>query len=115
MKKIKIIWNKPTAHSRFWSLILFLGILPSAAFYTGIRVQALKREQEIIQKSSYQILFQSERGICRVSDCTIQGGGAVKASSTTSMPVINIISPRQGERLTQKSDEVFHVTLTEDF
>ena len=72
MKEIHIVWNEVTAHSRFWAIVLFVGVLPGSAFYAGVRVERLRNEQNRLTQFSQQTLFQSEHGMCRISDCTLQ-------------------------------------------
>lgn len=105
-KRVKIIWNKSTPHSRFWALLFFVGVLPAASFYAGVKVEELNRDQEVLQRSSYEVLFQSEHGNCRISDCTIQPiENAKKAAgaTNTTIPAIQVVSPKQGDRLDSKT------------
>jgi len=105
MKEINIVWNKVTSYSRIGALILFLGVLPIASFYVGIRVERLRNEQIRLDQSSQHILLQSEHGMCRISDCTIQGlvGGqrlnAGQATSTaTSSATISATSSKTSSK-----------------
>ena len=99
MKEINIVWNKVTAHSRFWALVLFLGVLPLLAFYAGLKVETYKVEQDRLTGGSQQILFQSEHCMCRISDCTIQN----LSNELTAPQTIEITSPKQGSHISPKS------------
>ncbi len=109
MKEIHIVWNKVTAHSRFWALVLFLGVLPAVFFYIGVHVERLSNEQNRLTNLSEQTLFKSQHGMCRLSDCSIQGATTLDpviapvSTSTVANPVINVISPKQGEKLSTKA------------
>ncbi len=105
MKEINIVWNKVTVHSRFWAIILFIGVLPSLAFYAGIKLDNLINTQDQLAQLSKQTLFQSEHGMCRISDCTIQsvaGGGKIVPGVNVS-PAIKVVSPQEGDHVSPKS------------
>ena len=105
MKEINIVWNKVTVHSRFWAIILFIGVLPSLAFYAGIKVDNLINTQQQLAQLSEQTLFQSEHGMCRVSDCTIQSAveGTKIVSGANLSPAIKVVSPQEGDHVNPKS------------
>ena len=99
MKKVKIVWNEVTVYSKFWAIILFVGVLPASAFYAGMRVERLIDEQRNLLESSSQVLYQSERGTCRLSDCSLQN-----VNNKTSIPAstIEVVSPKQGDHIDPK-------------
>jgi len=98
MKEMNIVWNKVTTHSRFWAILLFIGVLPASAFYAGQRVERLKNEQSQLYQFSQQTMFQSERGMCRISDCTIQ-----ELVGNKKVDSIQVTSPKSGEKVSPKS------------
>jgi hypothetical protein len=107
MKEIHIVWDKVTAHSRFWAIVVFIGILPASAFYVGLRVERMNEESQRLTAISQRTLYQSEHGMCRISDCTLQPADnsqtTIQDSSTqdssTQTSSINVISPKQGDRV----------------
>ncbi len=84
MEKIHIVWNEVTSYSRFWAIVLFIGLLPGTAFYIGIRVERSKWQEAQLTQASQHILVQSQRGMCRVSDCTIQSLAVSPSSAISS-------------------------------
>ena len=103
MEKIHIVWNEVTSYSRFWAIVLFIGVLPGTAFYVGVRVERSREQEAQLTQASQRILVQSQRGMCRVSDCTIQSVVAIpsstissttQATSTASSSVISASSKR---------------------
>ena len=105
MKELNIVWDKVTTHSRFWALVIFLGVLPALAFYAGIRTEKLHNEQESLTIMSQQTIFKSEHGMCRVSDCTLQPLSGIYQNSAKALSSegINIISPKKGDHIDPKA------------
>ncbi|MEI6396713.1 MAG: hypothetical protein WCO48_01400 [Candidatus Taylorbacteria bacterium] len=98
MKEINIIWDKVTPHSRFWAIIIFIGVLPAMAFYVGMVVEKMNETQSQLYQFSQETLLQSSRGMCRISDCTLQDILGAKKSDS-----IQVVSPKQGDHINLKS------------
>ena len=105
MKEINIVWDKVTAHSRFWALVIFIVVLPALAFYTGILTEKLNNEQESLAIMSQQTIFKSEHGMCKVSDCTMQPLTGTDQNTTSQRPsgVVDIVSPKKGDHINPKT------------
>jgi hypothetical protein len=85
MKEVEIVWDKVTAHSRFWSIIIFIGVLPAFCFYIGMKVQGIIDENSKIYTSSTQTVFNTEHAKTYLPDemRAAPGSSADIASSTS--------------------------------
>lgn len=103
MKEVHIVWNKVTAHSRFWAVVIFVGVIPATAFYAGIRVESYSNYNAQLSRSAQQILYRSERGLCRVSDCTLQTTDNSNTTTPASTSTIKVVVPKQGQHINSQS------------
>ncbi len=81
MKEIHIIWDKVTAHSRFWSIVIFIGIIPALSFYAGMKMRGYRDANIQVYQSSTQSLYEAENRAFVIP--TLDTASSTVASTTT--------------------------------